>query len=358
MTEHSGLYNSGNNCFIISILQCLKNCNSIKNGIFDKTEHKKDMISVDLIKNIDMEEFKRKQKYYKTKILYYNFKRIIIHLTKNTEKVIDPSEFIKSCISLSMELGQDYQSLFSGNQSCAGEFFTFLLTNLHESKKKKIDYSFKFNNLSQCHNKTDKILFNHDKNLKIHLDNHYSWITKEFYFSLCSKTGCHKCDYYTINYEPHYILILSIPTIDEDLNIYDCLDHYTEKEIIDNNNLWKCSNCKNESNNYRTIKLINTPKTLMIQFKRHISGSKNSKKIDYPNILNIKNYKIINEEHNNKYELFSVISHIGDCFNSGHYYSICKDNDDFYLFNDSHVNKLNKMDCDENAYMLCYRSID
>ena len=59
-------------------------------------------------------------------------------------------------------------------------------------------------------------------------------------------------------------------------------------------------------------------------------------KISYNEFLNIKNYKLFNENKNNIYELYGVLCHIGniDC---GHYYTYCKDEKNFYLFNDENV---------------------
>ena len=59
-----------------------------------------------------------------------------------------------------------------------------------------------------------------------------------------------------------------------------------------------------------------------------------------------------------KYELYSINIRIRFGFESGHYYSYCKNINDWYMFNDSSVRKIDDInEIDEDINMLFYRII-
>ena len=66
-------------------------------------------------------------------------------------------------------------------------------------------------------------------------------------------------------------------------------------------------------------------------------------------------YPLENLEINGeKFDLNGIINHYGS-LNSGHYTSICKINDKWFCFNDSHINECSKQTAiSENAYILLY----
>ena len=103
--------------------------------------------------------------------------------------------------------------------------------------------------------------------------NDYSYIIQKFYSQLISITSCPKCDYYTVNFEPFMVLSLEIP--DQSNSIYDCLDSYTKKHVLDLQNTWTCDKCKQQVQPEKKLKLWKTSNVLIILLKRY---SKNRKK--------------------------------------------------------------------------------
>ena len=87
------------------------------------------------------------------------------------------------------------------------------------------------------------------------------------------------------------------------------IDYYTKKESCE----WTCEKCNNKDSNYKECKLYNTPQTLIIHLSRfrydHFTNSsdKIKSKISYNEFLNIKNYKLFNENKNNIYELYGIL---------------------------------------------------
>ena len=357
MTDYCGLINNGNYCYFISIIQNLRFSKSIIKNLCDETEHKKDLELLKLIKNVDKETLEKNQLFFKKAILYLNFKKLIISMCSNKDKEAIPiDDFLKSCYRVSMDTNKE--ELFSGNQNCSGEFILFLLDILHSTKKIQ-NFKLTFNSLLECKSEKDVITYNCEQSLKTHFKNEYSWILDEFNITMCTTCCCNNCGYSSMSYEPDFIFILNIPEEIENCNIEDCLDYYTKKESCE----WTCEKCDNKDSNYKECKLYNTPQTLIIHLSRfrydHFTNSsdKIKSKISYNEFLNIKNYKLFNEEQNNIYELYGVLCHIGN-INYGHYYTYCKDEKKFYLFNDENVSIKDEFPIETNAYILFYKLIN
>ena len=88
----------------------------------------------------------------------------------------------------------------------------------------------------------------------------------------------------------------------------------------------------------------------MIHLNRFRSDGQGKVKNSEP--INYNEYEILG---NNKYELVGVIVHEGS-MEGGHYWSICRRDMEYYIFNDEKVSKTVKI-CNRNAYILCYQMI-
>lgn len=367
----SGLLNLGSTCFINALIQCLNFSPSIINGLTNEIEHKKDIENIKKINNLSQESIDDEEKLKKENLsfskiksinFYSHFKKLIIELHKENG-VINPKDFIISCKKIGDDCGLDY--LFSGEQNDSQELFSFLIDKLHEAKITDYEIPLKFKSLKECGNsKENKIYFSGQESFKKYYDKKYSWLIDEFYFQIISITNCNNCDYYTLSFDPANILILPIPDMDNKTTLYDCLDHYFGKDILSNDNCWKCDKCSNTKNNSQQYRLFDTPKTLVISIKRFeynaLFGNfcKNNENIDFPNVLNMSNYKLLNKNQDSIYELYGIINHIGN-LNSGHYYSFCKNinNNKWYFINDENINLINDETklVTNNAYMLFYK---
>ena len=86
------------------------------------------------------------------------------------------------------------------------------------------------------------------------------------------------------------------------------------------------------------------------------NGKKIVNLIDYPiDNLDLTKYCIGYDKKKSIFSLVGVCNHIGT-LNSGHYYSYCKQNDEWYNFDDTSVSKINKNDIiTNNAYCLFYK---
>ena len=148
--------------------------------------------------------------------------------------------------------------------------------------------------------------------------------------------------------------------INKNITLNDLFEILGEEELLDENNLWFCENCKKKQKAVKKLEIYKTPKILIIQIKRFNRIRKLDTKVYFP-ISNLDISKnIISEDKNKniKYDLFAVANHYGS-LNFGHYTAICKNTFDnkWYEFNDSMVSEINDTSriISENAYVLYYK---
>ena len=112
----------------------------------------------------------------------------------------------------------------------------------------------------------------------------------------------------------------------------------------------------------KKIEIYKTPLYLIVQLKRiknrnnivrFILGSKNSKYIDYKEVLNLKEFVVGPDNNKSIYNLYAITIH-REFINGGHYYAFCKNNNVWLTFDDDKVsyceNPVNKY-----AYLLFYK---
>ena len=142
-------------------------------------------------------------------------------------------------------------------------------------------------------------------------------------------------------------------------SIYDCLDLFTEKEIVEN---IYCENCASKTDFYKILKIERIPKYLIISLKRFKYTIMYKEKINSPikfplNIINLNKYLLENSNESSKiYNLFAVVNHTGT-LSIGHYNSIIKLDDTWINFNDSKVSPFTNAFNTQEAYILIYKYV-
>lgn len=177
-----------------------------------------------------------------------------------------------------------------------------------------------------------------------------------------SQILCKSCKKIWHNYEIYQDISLPIPT--DGNTLYDCLDQYFEDIELED---WKCDECGKGKHSNKTVLLWRTPRVLIIILKRFEwcnqsqSFKKNSKHIDIPLQLDLSKYTI--GPHKLKYSLCSIAQHSGS-YMGGHYTCICKNGDDWFVFDDDTVFKTQFPDTQQqnqtissSGYIFLYESI-
>ena len=300
-----GLQNSGGLPFLNAILQNLSNIGRLRIHLLNKNIYEN-------LKNSPNKKFS----FSLAEILYNIWEKPIY-------KFISPNK-IKKAI---------YDNQF--NIKNPNDLIKFLLDSIH---KELNDMQNNPDSLSNIKFETSDIYLNSLYNNYINdfFNKNSSIIVDEFYGFIANEIICEKCSNISYKFEEMKVISFNLEEIEKylnkkDINISDCFKFYTRKEI---NNQETCQNCNNFQS--KEIKILNTPKTLIINFDRkdNIEGYN---KIVPEEYLDIKKY-ISNSKSYFFYELKGII-----CKDEkGNFIAYCKnsDNCEWYKYNNESVNQV------------------
>lgn len=140
----------------------------------------------------------------------------------------------------------------------------------------------------------------------------------------------------------------------------DAFKKFTQPEILQNDNAYKCPQCKKKVAAVKRFTVARPPNVATIQFKRfdynRIYGGKITKKISYSATFNIRPYMCDSKGSPITYKLNAVLVHQGATSNSGHYYCYIKSSNGlWYLMDDERVVQVSLSQVlDQQAYILFY----
>ncbi|ODQ81991.1 hypothetical protein BABINDRAFT_160205 [Babjeviella inositovora NRRL Y-12698] len=149
----------------------------------------------------------------------------------------------------------------------------------------------------------------------------------------------------------------------KNISLSDCLELFSKPEVLGEQDLWYCPNCKDHRQATKTIELWKTPDILTIHLKRFEGQGRTADKIDavvdFPvEGLDMLKY-VVNQETGEAlvYDLCAVDNHFGG-LGGGHYTAYVKNFVDgkWYYFDDSRVTEtLAEKSIAGSAYLLFYR---
>ena len=160
-----------------------------------------------------------------------------------------------------------------------------------------------------------------DKNITLE-----SLIDSLFTLHIKKNIICPKCNHISISNDNINKLYLSINSD----KLEDMIVNYLS-EVLDDNNKYKCDKCNNYVNAKIIREIVKLPKYLIITLKRY---SNQNNKINRE--INMYKEFIMKK----KYELRGIVYHSGTT-NGGHYVYYGEKNNNWYLYNDSLVSKIN-----------------
>ena len=150
--------------------------------------------------------------------------------------------------------------------------------------------------------------------------------------------------------------------IDKEINLFDCLEKFMEEDILENDNKWFCERCGIKQRSRRKMQIYKTPIYLIIQLKRFkysnniiarfFDKTKNETPVNYPEILDLKEYIFGGGKNNERYELYSFLLHLDN-----HYLAVCKNRGRWILYNDEKLYNYSFKQS-KNTYLLFYKKIE
>jgi ubiquitin carboxyl-terminal hydrolase 4/11/15 len=148
------------------------------------------------------------------------------------------------------------------------------------------------------------------------------------------------------------------------ISMDQCFSDTCKTEILNEDNAWFCSHCKERRRAHKTLEIWTAPDILVVHLKRFSRSAAGFKKlnlfVDFPLENLDMNSRILNKEDGKDYtyDLFAIDNHSG-ITSGGHYTAYAKNFFDgqWHKFNDTFVTSVSNLQemVHGNAYLLFYR---
>ena len=369
-----GLYNIGSTCYMNSTLQCLlhssdlisyflneypkdftllqeKNKNSSTQGNISK-------VFYDLIKEIYPQKNKEKKNDNKT----INNNELIQFYSANNISDYDDNNNISnysnsiSPYKIQTTIGNYNPQFKNLEANDSKDLILYLLQSMHS------ELNYLSNNIINIAppNQYDRAnTYNYFIN--VYDKQNFSIISKIFYGTYENTTKCKNCSKILYNFQKFEFISFGMYDYDgKDFNIYNGFENNQKVQLLTGDNKFYCNNCKNLYDAEICSKIILPPNNLLINIDYGKNKKYMPKTIIFDEEIDITKYVNFNFGINIKYQLISVCTHYGDSGSYGHYVAFCKNknNNKWYVFNDSYCTECNKNDIHNGTpYLLLYERI-
>ena len=311
----TGLVNLGNTCFMNALLQCLSH-----SYIFN-----------DFLKKGD----------YKTKINKKAESLILMEWDKLRELmwsencIISPGGFFTSVHKVAKIKDK---IIFTGHaQNDLTEFLIFIINCFHSAIMREVNMKIK----GDIHSETDELAKSCFTMMQMMYKKEYSEMLRLFFGIHVSKLESQLGELINSVPEPFLLLDLALPDQSDvgPITLDACLDKYTQKELLDENNMYTNEKTGKKELVQKQILFWSLPDIFIISLKRFSNNlKKNECLVDFPlENLDMSKYIVGYDKHTYIYDLYGICNHTGGVY-GGHYSAFVKNaNRKWYHFDDTSV---------------------
>jgi ubiquitin C-terminal hydrolase len=191
-----------------------------------------------------------------------------------------------------------------------------------------------------------------------HLARNSSPIVDLFHGRLYSSLECPLCGNVEAVHDPFVFLSLNIPGRRSSVALRDCLASFSECDVLDARNKWKCEKCGKKVRATKKMGVKCCGQVLIIHFKRFAAArfAKIDTAVEYPDVLDSASFAA---EPTGRYRLIGAVFHSGG-LGGGHYTAAAVDlpSGRWFNFNDSTATPIDKSGAHKGtAYLLIYERI-
>ena len=125
------------------------------------------------------------------------------------------------------------------------------------------------------------------------------------------------------------------------VNIYDCFEYFQKDEIFEGDNAMWCNSCNGSVPCKNKTFIYTGPNVLIIVLNRG-KGIQFQVKLEFYEHINLDNFILKKDKPSMIYDLYGVVTHLGESGESGHFVASCKSPCDnkWYRFNDAIVSPI------------------
>ena len=357
----TGLTNLGNSCFMNTAIQCLSHTNPLTwylvRDINDSPELEPKTYKPKSSKPLYFRDLhEHPDKVLDETILLHEWYRLLRGIWKKNG-IVEPKSFHLAVQQLAIKKNN---SQFGGHgQNDVHEFLVFLIDNLHMALEREVNITISGEPKTQL----DKLALQAAKSWKSFFKDKYSIFVDLFYGQYISYIESMDQDYppeQSFKYDPFCLLSIELPNpTREQITLQNCLEHFCQEEILDNDTKWYSDRDKCHKKAKKKVMFWSTPTILIIHLKRFPNlQQKRNDLIHIPEKLDLEPFCLGYDKYNSKYRLYAIANHVGNQM-FGHYYSFCRNQDgNWYCFDDDSVKKIDSTQIiTPNAYCLFYQKI-
>ena len=344
-----GLNNIGATCFMNATLQCLSQTEALTN-YFLKEKNKNKIINNNIAK-INKNENQLSPAYLE----------LIQKLWEvNGPKSFSPNNFMNKI--------NEMNSLFKrGEAGDAKDFIIFILEQMHTELKKSVkqkdnnevneeiplnqyDKMNAFINFFEDFKNETSILtdtffgFNETTNICLYCKNYYS--SKGQSIPICYNYGVFNVLIFPLEEVKNLKLNIMKQNIHMNqinkVNLHECFAFNEKTELFSGENKNYCNICKQLYDSLYTSKIFVSPNVLILILNRG-KGNIYKVNLDFEQTIDITDFVIQKEKLRIQYNLYGVITHLGESGPNAHFVASCKSPVDgkWYRYNDAFVNPIN-----------------